>query len=228
MRSHILPKAGTIELRRGAPNAIQGSRSHSGIRKTQGGIFDDDLLCHHHESLTSKLDTYGIAFIRRAKEEFRPSSEESFLVSNPQPNNLSRFVTSIIWREVKSAGGLSLGPFEGPAAKHIFEDGPLDWPMMMSRDFFTLGSDHPIEFNTHPHRIRFLEKNGWKLTILGFSFWVIVDKRGLQGLPTEMRLDQSDPVRVIVSHKQDYRDVGTLRPILKRMLEKRENNERHA
>jgi hypothetical protein len=228
VRSHILPKSATIELRHGAPNATLGSRKHAGIRKTQGGAFDDDLLCHHHESITSKLDTYGITFIRRAKQAFRPSSEESFFVANPQPTYLSRFVASIIWREVKYADGLTLGPFEDPATKHVFEGCPLDWPMFMSRDFFTLGSDHPIEFNTHPHRIKLLDRNGWKLTILGFSFWVIVDKRGFPRLPHEMRLDQSNPVRVLVGHKQDFRDVGTLKPILKRMLEEREHYGRHA
>lgn len=228
VRSHILPKAVTKDLRRGAPHAIQGSSRHYGIRKTPGGAFSDHLLCDHHEKSTSSYDTYGVAFLRRAKEAFDAFGPESFWVENPNPKMFSKFVAAVIWREVHSFSLENLGPYETIIRNHVFADGDLDWPIMVWRDFFTLDQGKAIEFNTHPYRTKFLDRNAWMFTALGFSFIAVCDKRGVNVIPDEMIADRANPLRVIVGHQMDYRDVPTLRPILDRMRKVKSYNERHA
>lgn len=101
--------------------------------------------------------------------------------------------------------------------RHVFADGTLDWPMFVWRDNFSLDRKDAIEFNTHPYRTVFMDKNAWMFTALGFSFVAVSDKRGLRGLPREMVANEANPLRIIGGHKMDYRDVPSLQPILKRM-----------
>lgn len=218
VRSHILPKALARDLRRGHSHTIVGSSRHDGIKKLPGGVFSDDLLCQEHEAITSKFDKYGVEFLRRAKDAFDAFGPASFWVENHEPNTLSRFVAAVIWREAHAFDGQRLGPYEKPVREHIFEDGTLDWPMMVWRDNFTLTSNRAIEFNTHPYRTKFLARNAWMFTALGFSFIAVSDRRGIEGLPDDMTANHSNPLRVIVGHQRDYRDVPNIQPILKRML----------
>ena len=180
VRSHIIPKAITKDLRRGGPHAIQGSLKHDGIRKTQGGAFSDNLLCALHEARTSDPDTYGVSFLRRAKSAYEEFGPEAFWVENHKPLLLSRFVAATIWREVHSFSSQTLGPYEERVAKHVFDGKPLNWPILVVRDYFTLGDDRAIEFNTHPYRVKFTDRGGWMFTVLGFTssrFQTTVDLR---------------------------------------------------
>lgn len=222
VRSHIIPKAITKDLRRGGPHAIQGSLNHDGVRKTPGGAFSDNLLCSEHEARTSSADTYGISFLRRAKEAFDAFGPEAFWVENPEPQKLSQFVAATIWREVNSTSSDRLGPYGGTVMRHVFEGGPLNWPILVVRDFFTLDDKKPIEFNTHPYKVNFSDRNAWMFTVLGFTFIVISDKRGFSMLPKEMNGREANPLRVIVGYPEDYRNVPTLRPIFDRMRSKRQ------
>lgn len=220
VRSHILTKAIARDLRRGHSHTIVGSSRYDGVKKLPGGAFSDKLLCQKHEAATSKFDTYGVAFLRRAKDAFDAYGPESFWVENHDPQLLSQFVASVIWREVHSFSDESLGPYDSLLRNHIFSEGCLDWPILVWRDNFTLDDKRAIEFNTHPYRTKFLSKNAWMFTALGFSFVAISDKRGVRGIPDEMIANQSNPLRVIVGHQMDYRDIPTLQPILKRMRQK--------
>jgi hypothetical protein len=228
VRSHILPKAVAKDLRRGAAHVVQGSSIYDGVRKLPGGVFSDRILCDLHEKATSTHDTYGVAFLRRAKEAFDAFGPETFWVENPEPQSLSKFVASVIWREVHSFGSERLGPYEKDVRGHVFSDGKLSWPMMVWRDFFTLDEGKAIEFNIHPYRTKFIDRNAWMFTALGFSFIAICDKRGTAIIPEEMIANRANPLRVMVGHPMNFREVPTLKPIHERMRKGKKNNGRHA
>lgn len=221
VRSHIIPKAVTRDLRRGFPHAIQGSSNFDGIKKTPGGAFSDDILCGLHEGSTSRFDTYGVAFLRRAKEAFDAFGPDTFWVENPEPETLSRFVAAVIWREVHTFSSQDLGPYEAMIRQHVFDGGQGSWPILVWRDNFYLENKSAIEFNTHPYRTKFNDRNAWMFTALGFSFVAISDKRGTSIVPKEMIASQANPVKIMVGNEMDYRSAPNLQPIFDKMKKPR-------
>ncbi len=174
-----------------------------------------------HEAVTSRFDTYGVAFLRRAKEAFDAYGPDTFWVENHEPETLSRFVASVIWREVHSFGDQPLGPYEGLVRDHVFSSGKLSWPMMVWRDNFSLDDKQAMEFNTHPYRTKFWDRNAWMFSAIGFSFVAVSDKRGIPIIPDDMVANKANPLRVLVGSQMDYLKIPTLQPILKQMRRKR-------
>lgn len=224
VRSHILPKALALDIRDGSKHVIQGSRFHKGAKPSQGGAFSDGILCTLHEQRTAALDTYGVEFIRRAASEFeRLHPERSFQIANPQPNILLLFALSIVWRELaysRREGERGLGKYREPIENAIFADGAFDAPMLIARTRFRAGSGDPIKIGVHPHPIRMKDRNVWSMTLAGFSFYPILDGRGMPMLPDWLRANQSDPIAIVVGHWQDLDEVGILKPILANMRSK--------
>ncbi len=225
VKSHLLPKSLIREIYAGHKHAIAGSRFRAGPKPTQGGEFSKEILCAEHEAVTATFDTYATNFVRWAQEIFekaRPT--KSFKVANPRPEFLAKFALATIWREVHAAIGtdknVRLGPYDEAVRDAVFGGGSIRWPMLVSRANFTLETPNPIKFAVAPYRIKFADRHAWSFTVVGFSFFVVSDGRGISKLPEWLRADLTDPTPVIVGHQQDFRDVKTLRPILDKMFDR--------
>lgn len=225
MRSHILPKALIRGVREGAKHVVSGSRRRKGTRLSQGGNFDNNMLCAKHENATADLDRYGTEFLRRAEAMFETQKpDRSFEVANPEPEALRRFALSVVWREVHSANGresrLSLGPYKDDVRRAVFEQADLPWPLIISRTRFTLEDDGPVKFVIHPFRVRFAGLNAWTFTAVGHGFYLISDRRGLPPAHDLVRADIRNPALVIVGHEQDFRTVGILQKLFSNMRQR--------
>jgi hypothetical protein len=192
---------------------------------SQGGTFDTNLLCAKHENATADLDRYGTEFLRRSEALFEAQNpQQAFEVANPEPQTLRRFALSVVWREVHSANGresrLSLGPYEYDVRSAVFDKAELAWPLLVSRTRFTLKERTPVKFAVHPFRVRFASLTAWTFTAVGYSFWVISDRRGLPPAHDFVRADIRNPALVIVGHEQDFRSVGVLQKLFSNMLQR--------
>jgi hypothetical protein len=231
VRSHIIPKALIHDLKEGEKHVISGSRHRTGIRSSQAGSFDSNILCSKHENFTAPLDKYGVKFIRKSELIFRTSSSiNAYEVPNDHPNLLHRFALAVVWREVHSINGiqsrLSLGRYEESVRAAVFGLEPLGWPLWVQRTRFTLGQKPPINFAVHPYRIRLAGRNAWTFTALGHGFFLISDNQGIPATYDFVRADMANPALVLVGHEQDFRTVGTLKSILANMLRRDRGPER--
>lgn len=222
VRSHILPKALIHDLKEGASHVISGSRWHKGAKPSAAGRFSDDMLCSEHEAATSALDTYGVRFVREVRRTYEAGPlSKSLEVTNPNPRMLSRFALSLIWREAHNPANVnartSLASYDAAVSDAVFADGDIDWPMLVSQSQFSLGEQRAIQFALHPYRVRLMERNAWSFTLLGVTFWLVSDSRGLPVLPDWLRANVSDPATIVVGHQQDFRTVGNLQALLSNM-----------
>lgn len=218
VRSHVIPKAFAHDVRDGEKHVIGVSRHRIGGKPSQGGIFSDRLLCSDHEAKTSAADTYAIEFVRRIANTWSGARDTTTLeVQNPYPDLIRRFAITTIWREVHAdpLGEIGLGPYENDVLDYIFHNAVApDWPVIVQRTNFFVRLNNPIDFNLHPYRVKFADRNGWALTVAGAAFFVISDRRGLAKRFSSGRADICDPALVTVSEQLPFTEVGALKNIL--------------
>ena len=99
--SHLMPRAFAMDARRGEKHLMVGTTDSAGYRITQGGHFDNDILCEKHERALEQLDDYGVDFVRSfpTRHEKREMEGRSFWVLRGiESDRLVRFAASVIWR----------------------------------------------------------------------------------------------------------------------------------
>lgn len=221
VRSHIIPKAFAHLVRNGEKSVITGSRYQIGIRHSQGGTFNNDLLCRVHEGMTAAPDKYAIEFVRRVQAaRSAPRNGVTLQIANPAPQMLRSFALLTIWREVHSCNrpSLTLGAHDASIRRHLFEGAPApDWALIVQRTHFIVADDGGIDFNTYPYRVRLLDRTAWLFAVAGVAFLTISDNRGLPPLFADWRADSHDPCPVPAADPLPITDVRSFRAVFTAM-----------
>jgi hypothetical protein len=219
-----MPKALAHDAKEGAPHLVVAQRGKAGVKFSQGGWFDPDILCDVHERITGDLDRYGVDFVRRARViDAGHNGGATIDVPNPSPDTLRRFALSVIWREIVSENGAKRGKGLGKRTAEfrdaVFAGGLTTAPIFVSLPKFTAGSDAAVPFGLHPFQIRLMGRIAWSFTIAGCAFHVGTDSQGFPSRFDYLRADTSDPARVLIGDAQDIRTVGILKPLLREMVD---------
>ncbi|RYD42028.1 MAG: hypothetical protein EOP63_14050 [Sphingomonadales bacterium] len=209
------------------------NRGRAGFRLRQGGEFDDDILCELHERITGDLDRYGVDFVRRVNSlGGKADNIKAFDVPNPSPENLKRFVLSVVWREVFAKNGLRRGLNLGIKTHQIrdliFDSTTADFPLFVTYERFTAGSNERVPVGIHPFRIRFMDRIFWQFTVAGCAFFVGTDQRKTIPRFDWLRADINDPARAIIGDQRDIATVGILKPLLRDMTTRRKGRAEQA
>lgn len=221
VKSHIIPRAFARDVRKGAKHVIAGSPQRPGVQVMQTGAYSEALLCDAHENATAATDKYGVEFVRRVQAEWRNRASQQMLsIPNPSPAILQSFALLTIWREAhfEERPGLSLGDYDGPVQRHLFEGGPPpDWPVVVQRTNFTVQPVGPSDFNLHPYKLRFADRAAWTFTVAGVCFLIVSDKRGLPSLFEDWRADTHNPCPVSVADPLPLSQAGALQGVFASM-----------
>lgn len=177
IQAHVVPRAIYRRLAGREQHAVQGSLFRTGMRYQAKGLFDPDLLCAAHEQMLGAADDYGLRFLHRFETAGQVSMRENvWLVDNPKPDLLVRFVAACIWRRGASAvdrepADLNLGNAEPKLRAMLFE-GDLRYqpPLMVIRRTYTSQGQHLREIMWEPCKGFGFGDNTWSFFALGCEF----------------------------------------------------------
>ncbi len=222
VRSHLFPRSLILQIRGAEKNLIEGDRSRAGIKISQGGHWDDSLVCEQHETSFAAADDYMARFCRRfEKAAALASSRKSYETANPRPDLLLRFAAATIWRHAASrhgiAHGLELGPYRQVIERHLFEGDSLLLDAIVGRSNIVDRHGNQIKIGLAPYRRKLLDWTVWHFSIAGFDFYMKTDKRPF---PREWGpfLANNDPVTLPLIDPCAFDEIPMLQPIFAQML----------
>lgn len=218
VKSHIIPRALALDLKRGEKHLVTGRLGQEGIRELQNGRWSYKILCEAHEKHLGSADKYGVEFVRAIMSRGEQSGD--FTIQNSQPYLLKKFILALIWRAdtADKAEGLPsrLGPYDQLIRKCIFHEGDLDAPIYFLRPNLT-ADGNPLPIALEPTRVRMHHCNGWKL---GFGNLDVIVKLDKKPWPKEWKaVDASLQTSVLVldAEPSDIRDAPAYHPLIRQM-----------
>lgn len=226
VRSHLFPRSLVRRLWGADKYAVAGDRSRSGVTFTQGGLWDDELLCEAHEAILAPPDNYAVRFCRRLDNyAVLESSGKWYTVPNPQPDLLLRFACSAIWRHVTSKHGskhgLNLGPYRQSFENYLFGSSGPPVEAFVGRSNLTNATGERIELGVAPYKNKFRDWTIWMFTVGGLDFYVKTDQRPF---PVDWRpflLNDNDPVALPLIDPLRFDEIPKFRPIFAQMTKRR-------
>jgi len=177
VEAHIIPRAIYRRLAGPDQHAVQGSLFKNGTRFQAKGVFDRHLLCRAHENMLATADDYGLKFLHRFETGGRLAVRDNvWLVPNPKPELLVRFVAACIWRRGVSPVGreqadLDLGGAEPRLRAMLFAGETRYEPtlMVVRRTYMSQG-EHLREIMWEPCKRFGFGDNTWSFVVLGCEF----------------------------------------------------------
>jgi hypothetical protein len=202
---------------------IEGDCSRSGVRLTQGGLWDDQLLCEAHEGSLGAPDDYAVRFCRRFdKSAVLSPTGNSYSAPNPRPDLLLKFACSTIWRHVASkhgrVHGLTLGPYRQRFEDHLFEGTSLVLETLIGRSNLTDPSGQRIEVGIAPYKQKLMDWTIWTFTIGGFDFYVKLDQRPFPIAWKPFLLNDNNPVVLPLVDGLPLHEISKFQPIFAQMV----------
>lgn len=172
-----MPRAIYRRLAGGNQHALQGSLFKQGMRYQAKGLFDPDLLCAVHEGMLAAADDYGLRFLHHFETKGRLAiGDNVWLVPNPKPDLLVRFVAAFIWRRGVSSvereeADLDLG-FAEPRLRAVLFKGETRYqpPLIVIRRTYTSQGKHLRELMWEPCKAVGFGDNTWSFMALGCEF----------------------------------------------------------
>lgn len=208
VRSHLIPRSLAREVRGKNKSLSLLSRTPGRPQSLPAGPFDRDLLCDEHEKITADLDTYGMKFIRSARQLARSSSgAQTIDVPNQNPAKLSRFVGSIVWRCFVSPHGendpSALAQYREALEQWVFESKPFDaLTAVAATTSFRVGS-LKAPMIVLPWRVGTPDRCVWHMELGGITFLMEAGADAQFKSITQARLELSDPVMVLINQEID-------------------------
>src|SRR3569623_1337774 len=190
IEAHIVPRALYRRVAGDEQHAVQGSIFREGTRNQAKGLSDRDLLCARHEKMLASADDYGLRFMHRFETRGRLGlGDNAWLVPNPKPDLLVRFVAACIWRRGVSTIGreqadLDLGPAEPKLRAMLFDDETrYQPPLMVIRRTYTSQGEHLREIMWEPCKGYGFGDNTWFFFALGCEFVMKLNHYSHQPFP---------------------------------------------
>ena len=177
IESHIVPRAIYRTLAGDQQHAYEGSRFAEGVKYQAKGLFDRSILCQVHEARLGPADAYGVQFLRRFEKDGSSDLDgRVWIVSNPRPDLLVRFVASCIWRRgvsmvQRDGTDLDLGLAEPKLRNLLFGNpGNYDPPLMVKRRPIVSQGQTLSEMMWLPGKGWGFGDNTWSFYALGCEF----------------------------------------------------------
>lgn len=222
IKAHIMPRALLHEIRADQPFALHGVRDRDGATFLQSGLWDGGILCEFHERHLAESDDYAVEFCRTFANTAKPvEGAPGYIVPNPRPEFLTRFVMSVFWRFTVSrhgkAVGAHLGPYEARLRTLVFEPsaGHSEPEIVVVRHDYQIDG-RTIKFAINPHSARINGIMRWQFHIASLDFQMKLGDRP-DGLPQMLYAQGSDPLIVVDNGPEDVRDTKAIRTILDRI-----------
>jgi|tagenome__1003787_1003787.scaffolds.fasta_scaffold20972534_4 hypothetical protein len=224
VRSHLFPRSLIRRMWGTDKHAIEGELNRPGVKLTQGGSWDDELLCCAHEGALAAADDYAVRFCRRfEKAAILSASGKSYSAPNPRPDLLLRLACSVIWRHVASkhgmTHGLDLGPYRRRFENYLFAGASPPVEALVGRSNLIDPSGRRIEVGIAPYKNRLKEWTIWTFTVGGFDFYVKTDQRSFPIAWKSFLLNDNDPVTVSLIKPLPFHQIPKFQPILAQMRE---------
>lgn len=217
-----MPRALIHDLREGMPFALIGDRNRDGAVFSQSGMWDREILCEVHERQLGESDDYAVEFCRTFSAlATKLDDAPGYMVPNPRPELLTRFVMSVVWRFAVSRHGKShqarLGPYEARLRDLIFGLGTgLKEPeIMVVRHEYKLDS-YDVKLATHPSAARFKGLLYWHFNVSSLDFRMKLDARADE-FPPILLANGSNPLVVFDQGIDEVRDTPAILHILSKI-----------
>ena len=228
VKSHLLPKSIIIGLHGESRRAFSGARDRLGTQSTQGGEFDSNILCLEHEGMLSDCDNYGVKFFKAFDRSARgPKGFEDviYVVPNPKPSLLLKFVLSVVWRHALSGrygqpNPLNLGPWEPELRNKIFFGTSYDPDFCIAQQDFIIGESRHSEIVMPPYHNYNFGRRGFEFYVMGFRLTVKLDGQSKGRMPKLLRANGQNPVLVFRPDAITVTDEPDIMVILKNMRSK--------
>lgn len=221
VKSHLFPRALTLDIRGDAASVVEGSRFQDGYSLRQNGIWDDELLCEEHEKKSGLGEKYSIELIRSLPTKAVRQFENAWALPNPRPELLAHFVHATVWKFAVSrygrANDLSLGRYEKELRSRVFEGADPDLQFLVGRHKFVL-SEKRVPIGIPPHRRKLGDLGIWLFVIGGLQFHLKTDKRPFPTSWQPYLGNGNDPLILTDGFELDILELPMLRPIIQRML----------
>lgn len=188
IEAHIFPRALYRMAAGKQQHAYEGSAHREGTKFQAKGLFDPNLLCRLHEDAFRQADDYGVRFIRTFQRKGKVALDgRAWMMPNPNPKLLVRFVAGCIWRRSVSpiqrdAADLDLGTAEPRFRDFLFNPASTFNPPMFVKRRTLMSQEH------HLHEVMWLptkgfggSKGAWSFFAFGCEFVMNVSPYG--GLP---------------------------------------------
>jgi hypothetical protein len=229
IEAHILPRALYRRLADNDQHAFQGSLFKRGTRFQAKGTFDPDLLCATHEAMLGTADDYGLRFLHGFETKGRLAMRDNvWLVPNPKPDLLVRFVAACIWRRGVSTIGrehsdLDLGGAEPRLRAMLFEGETRYQPaLMVIRRTYTSQGQHLREIMWEPCKGYGFGDNTWSFLALGCEFMLKLNPYSHPPFPAPFVANGKREVWAMNMDPQEFIDVPGAVDIAVNMLRDRE------
>lgn len=173
VESHVVPRALVRWIAADDQHALVGSADRTGTKFDGKGSFDKNILCQAHENSLGLADDYGVKFLRRfeTKGYASPYDDRLWLVSNPKPRLLLKFVAACFWRRAMSPIGvenfdLHLGVRRDRLTNFLFGSTSFEPQLLLSRRVL-LSEGKPLQ---KPVMLEPCRYRNWSVGSWGFTF----------------------------------------------------------
>lgn len=225
VEAHLVPRALYRMLAGPDQHGYEGSLFRPGVRFQAKGVFDPDLLCRAHEGAFREADDYGVRFIRRFHDRGRETARgHAWLVPNPKPHLLVRFVAGCIWRRgmspVRREGAdVALGVAEPKLRRMLFEgDDAYRPPLMISRRTLVSQGEEVREVMFEPCKMWGFGDGSWAFLALGCDFKMKLNPFSSPAIPPMFLANGKDPVWCMNMPPEEAVDVEGFLDIAVNML----------
>lgn len=212
VKSHLTPRAFTLDARGPHKHAFEGSLAFDGPRFTQAGTFDNTILCEAHERGLQDCDNYAVAWVRRLPWDARETHGGGMLhMPNPRPDLLLKFVCSHVWRHAVSRQNrhydMDLGPWEWQLRQLIFGSGSrYDPTFHVCRQRWTSEGVELKELLIAPHRIPGQGRRRWEFDLGGLLWILRLNERQVDRGLERLKANRADPVPILVLDDRELTD----------------------
>jgi hypothetical protein len=188
IKAHIVPGGFARDTMEQHPHNLKISLD--GVRPTQHGVYDSEILCKDCDGELGKLDDYALDVCRRFPREHVAIGDGTFEMDNIDGDRFAKFVLSVLWRASITSRPefqkVSLGLYEASACEVIFGAKPLSrmpsYELLVGR-YSQTGKFNPERNYTTPARFKIAGLDGWGLALHGFRVMAKID---LAPLPAEI------------------------------------------
>jgi hypothetical protein len=204
VKSHLTPRAFTLDIRGDDSRAYAGSLAFEGTRFTQAGTFDRSILCSVHEQMLGPCDDYAVDWVRRVGRDAGTALNGAMMqLPNPRPDLLLKFVCSHIWRHAvsdqNSAFDMDLGPWETRLRELIFGSGSRYNPTFhIFRQRWMSEGTECKELIVPPYRLPGQGKRRWEFDLGGLLWFLRLNERQVDGRIEHLKANDKDPVPILV------------------------------
>jgi hypothetical protein len=205
-------------------HAYEGSRVTEGIRYQAKGCFDSNILCAIHEDAFRASDDYGIRFVRNFDNKaVLLNNDQVFLVPNPKPELLVRFVAGCIWRRgvslIDTDGiDLNLGDAEPLLRDIIFNPtSNVFLPIIITRRNFISNGDSIRKFLWLPAKGFGAAEGNWSFFVYGIEFRMQITPNADQVIPPVFIINEKNPIWCINRPPEEFLEFPGVREVIVNM-----------